>query len=217
MSTPLPGIPWTSGVDDLTAMVRRDRINGATLTSDAFTGGNVTNIEGRATDCANGGKPFTWQANTTPSGLGIVSGRLARTSGSSQRRVGFDAGSGDVTLRAKAIDNAGTFGAPILQIRRADVSTTATDHYKIEIGTTGLALLRKNVGGVNTTLYSHPDPVTPAMEIGVFAKGTTVGMTLDGEIVYSVTDTDIPATRTWVALQVQTQAMLVDDLIVGRL
>lgn len=198
------------------AMGRRLRPR-SVFTSDRFTGGDLTNLEGRSTDFGLGGTAKTWQANTAPSGVGIVSGRMRRTSGSSQRRLGFDAGTGNVWLRAKVYEEAGVYGAPILQIRRTDVTTTATDHYKVECGTNGIPLLRKNVGGVNSTVYTHPQAVPGGTELGVFATGDRVGITINGIVVCLFVDTDVAASRTWFAVQVQTQTVLVDDIIISEL
>jgi len=187
------------------------------ITSDAFSGGDLTNLEARNTDVAYGGSAKTWSANTTPSGVGIISGRMTRTSGTAQRRLGFDAGTGDVYIRCKVYESAGVFGAPIIQARRADVATASTDHYKIEVGTTGSVLLRKNVSGSNTTLYTHPAAATDGTEVGLFVKGSLVGLTVNGSTVFSTLDADVANSRTWVAIQVQTQTIDVDDLIVQAL
>jgi len=189
----------------------------STITSDSFTGGDIANLEGRNTDVALGGSAKTWLSLNAGSGVGIVSGRMARTSGASQQRLGFDAGSGDILVRCKVYENAGVFGAPIIQIRRADIATTATDHYKIEINTAGILLLRKNSGGTNTTLYTFPTAVTGGTQIGIFAKGTTVGLMVAGRVVYTTIDSSVASSRTFFAIQVQTQAVLVDDLIVSQL
>ena len=187
------------------------------ITSDAFSGGDIANLEGRATDVAYGGSAKTWLSLNAVSGVGIASGLMARTSGSSQQRLGFDAGTGNLYIRCKVYESAGVFGAPIIQARRADVATTATDHYKIEVGTNGVPLLRKNVSGSNTTLYTHPLAVVGGTEVGMFLSGSLVGLTVGGSVVYSTIDASVASSRTFVAIQVQTQTVLVDDLIIQAL
>lgn len=186
------------------------------ITSDAFTGGDIANIEGRNTDLSSGGSAKTWLASTAGSGIGISSGRLARTSGSSQRRVGFDAGSGDIYARCKVYENAGVFGAPIVQIRRTDVSTVQ-DSYRVEVDSAGAISVRKGSGGGSVTLYSHPAPAVAGTEVGVFAKGSLVGCTVNSRVVFTCIDADHASSRTFFAFQVQTGALLVDDLVISQL
>lgn len=187
------------------------------ITSDAYTGGNVADIAGRNSDATLGGVAKTW-AVSAGTEIGIVSGDFIRTSGSTTRRCGFDLSSGNVWVTVVARDTAGVFAGSFFQIRRSDVTTASTDHYRITIGSTGTVILSKVVGGVTTNLSPTLGPVAAGTKVGVYASGSRIGMTIGNVSVWEVDDTDVAASRTFFAVQLQgANSGQHDNLIISQL
>jgi len=186
------------------------------ITSDAYTGGNDTDITGRLTDATLGGSAKTW-AVSAGTEIGIVSGDFIRTSGTTTRRCGFDAGSGDIMVTVVARDTAGVFAGSFLQIRRTDVASSSMDHYRVTIGSTGTLVLQKVVGGVTSTL-SPTFPITAGTRVGVYAVGSKVGMVIGNTVVTEVGDADVANSRTFFAVQIQgANSGQHDDLVISQL
>lgn len=177
---------------------------GPTISSDTWTGGDVGNITGRQLDLGLGGVPKTWlQTSGNTFGVGISGGTAVRQAAGTSRRVGFDAGQGDVYTEVEVITKPTTL-YPFLVARADPALLPAADTY-YSVRLAAQVVLHKHVGGVSTVIgasksYSAGD------RIGLLVVGTTLSMTINGVIRDTIEDTSIPATNTQVGLAVPSTA-----------
>lgn len=171
-----------------------------TITSDAWTGGNTTDIAGRATDCTAGGVPKTWTrySGTPLQGLGINAGLLVRNAVGSVNVYGFDAGAGDVevSLRVPTVPTVERFQALV----RADLA--AVNGYALCIDATGpgAQIGKRTSGGL--TLLGSAAPIVNGDTVLMRVVGSSLSLYVNGLIVGVITDTDWPATVTGAGLRV---------------
>lgn len=191
-------------------------------TSDSFTGGDVADINGRNTDCVLGGTPKAWaRAATGTYIVGIVGGEMAPTTLTGGRRYAFDGTGdptrpGDVWVRAKirALPTSQNLSIIGRQVADLDVSTM----YRLIIATNGQISLGKMVAGVATVLASNGAVMAVVGDtVGMLFVGTTIQATINGVVVYTVTDASIDNTNTRVGVWPFTGASTtwrLDDLTV---
>ena len=157
------------------------------LASDAFTGGNRTNIVGRTTDSDLGGNPVKWEGSANMAA--IVDGSLRRGAGTDGAWfVGVTQQASDYEFSMKV--NAQPSGSSVfLDARRSSKESAGMpDAYRLALSSS--MYLQKRSSGTATTIISSSG--LPGVEIGkrygVLVRGAQISVTVDGEIVASYTD-----------------------------
>ena len=158
-------------------------------TSDGFSGADNTDLHLRYSDAASGGTAQQWSV-TAAGYLKVVGGKLVRGSntGAAFARMYQDT-SQDYEIGFK-FDTLPTVESFITG-RRTAAGSTGTSQYRIGVGPAG-ARLAKTVGGA-TNVYigaAHALPSSPDIRLRMF--GNLIALVVDGVVLETVTDTDIP-------------------------
>lgn len=170
MSAPLPGTPY---------------LPPAMIVSDTFTGAG--NLTGRTTDSLLGGTPAVWY-ESNPGYMTITDGVLQRTVDGSGIQS-FNAGTTDaeVGLKIVAPTLAGTT-AGYIDGRRS--SGNGSNCYRVRI-TSNTAQLSKRVTNITTGFFDTP--IKYGDTVALRCLGNQISMLVNGAVIYTVTDSDIPA------------------------
>lgn len=167
---------------------------GEAITSDAFTGGDDTNIIGRTSDATLGGAGAEWEgaADSNNNTMDIVSGVLTRVTpaaGGSWRLalpVDEDDYIAEFTILAYP-QNVSAF----IDLR-CGASSGTPDCYRLQIRTNRQTSIDKRVSSSSTSLVFLDNFLPPApARVGFSVKGSTLTAWVNGLPVKTVTDTAI--------------------------
>lgn len=171
---------------------------GTIIATDAFSGGDVANINGRTLDNVNGGtETLTWaQVIGTTNGLSIVSGQLQRQSTGSSRRYNIAAGVADVYAALRVVTKP-TTGSLFVAVRSDPAEAPSADYY-YALRISGTLALVKRLNGAVTVLDSKT--YTAGDTVSLRLIGSALVAAINDVVVMEVEDTDIDSTRTGVGL-----------------
>jgi len=191
-------------------------IPGSVITSDRFSGANVTNIRNRALDLGLGGSAKTWtQMVGTTNGIGITSEMAVRSGTGNARRYNLDAGTGNVYTSVKIVTKP-TQNFLYMVVRGDGNDGPSASWYGVRFSIAA-AQLFKSIGGTLTGL-GLALAIADGTTVGIKVEGSDVALYANGLLFNSVTDTSIPDTNHGVGFQHNTtgDGFVLDDYLVAN-
>lgn len=167
------------------------------ITSDTFTGGDVSDIDGRMTDAALGGVPMEWSSGPANS-YAISSGRLVRGSANTGiSGAALNVGTGNIRMTAVlgALPSTNLY----LDIRKAtpDLGAAVTSCYRLRVSSTGtVELQRKPVSGSADVISTGTHTIGGTDTVGLEIYGGDLSIMINGDVVETVHDNS-PLTGGW--------------------
>ncbi|MCD9199474.1 hypothetical protein [Aeromicrobium wangtongii] len=160
-------------------------------TSDEFTGGDASTIDGRNTDVGRGGSAKTWVVNAVSSlktQMAIAGGVLVRGADPNATLAGIAAVPADAQILAKLA------GVPAsgssLALRRSALAGGSSNRYELTFGVGNVRLRKVLTGNVATDL-SGSYAISPGDVVGFWVLGTTIGLVINGVTRATATNADI--------------------------